>query len=438
MQESSFPTLPPIASRRPQLFARLVPQSIAAQLTLLTALGLAVALILGGATFLTLLRLDAATQQVIVLYDEARLIDSIYTANLQIAQELDAVLAGDNDTLVPFILAQNEDLLADFSTYRSVAEQQNLTSDIAFVTENEPLVMQLRQDVYTALNRYREDELAGAQALVAQINRNIVHLASAVERTAGQRQLALIAQTERRNALQQQQIWMMVAIFLIGSLLLVGISVGVTRSIVVSLARLTTSASLIAGGNYGHRIALGTGGEIARLGSSFNHMAASVQERQEQVQQQQETIAQRAVELERTLEALPQTVGERDELTSAIREMANPVLPVAPGTLVMPLIGAIDSERAAQLNSSLLGAVERHRARITILDVTGLPLIDTQVARALLDTTYAARLLGSTIILVGMRPELAQTIVGLGIELPYIITLADLQSGIRYALTQVA
>lgn len=102
----------------------------------------------------------------------------------------------------------------------------------------------------------------------------------------------------------------------------------------------------------------------------------------------------------------------------------------------MPLIGMIDSERAATLTQSLLQAIEQHRARIVLIDVTGVPLIDAQVAAVLLQAAAATKLLGAQPMLVGLRPELAQTIVGLDVDLSLLITYADLQSGIKYALGQ--
>jgi rsbT co-antagonist protein RsbR len=102
----------------------------------------------------------------------------------------------------------------------------------------------------------------------------------------------------------------------------------------------------------------------------------------------------------------------------------------------MPLIGVIDSERAAILTHSLLQAIEQHRARTVLIDVTGVPLIDTQVAALLLEAAAATKLLGAQPVLVGLRPELAQTIVGLGLDLSVLITHTDLQSGINYALGQ--
>src|SRR5205085_915907 len=88
------------------------------------------------------------------------------------------------------------------------------------------------------------------------------------------------------------------------------------------------------------------------------------------------------------------------------------------------------------LISSLLQAIEQHRADFVIMDVTGVPIVDTQVATALLQAADAARLLGAQTILVGLRPELAQTIVGLGLDLSALATQADLRSGVVYAIRQ--
>jgi rsbT co-antagonist protein RsbR len=133
---------------------------------------------------------------------------------------------------------------------------------------------------------------------------------------------------------------------------------------------------------------------------------------------------------------LREAVTVREQLSATVRELASPIVPVLDGILVMPLVGEIDSQRAAMLTETLLGGIERHHASVVILDVTGVPLIDTQVAQTLLDAARAVKLLGTQTILVGLRPELAQTIVGLGLDLTGLITQADLQSGVSYAIAQ--
>jgi anti-anti-sigma factor len=212
----------------------------------------------------------------------------------------------------------------------------------------------------------------------------------------------------------------------------------VHRRVAAPLRGLQAVAEQMAHGDYGQQALVQTQDEIGQLAKAFNTMTTAVQERETTLQQLTVSLEQRTAEVERTLADLRQSINERDELTLAIRELSSPVLPVMRGVLVMPLIGVIDTERAAHLTQALLTAIERHLANIVILDVTGVPLIDTQVARVLLQVTETARLLGTQTILVGLRPELAQTIVGLGLSLTGLIAQADLQSGIIYAMEQQA
>ncbi|MGB9737836.1 MAG: PAS domain S-box protein [Chloroflexus sp.] len=119
---------------------------------------------------------------------------------------------------------------------------------------------------------------------------------------------------------------------------------------------------------------------------------------------------------------------------AALRELSTPIVPISKGVIAMPLIGSIDSIRAQQVIETLLDGVSTTNAQIVILDVTGVPVVDTQVANTLLRSAQAVRLLGAEVLLTGIRPEVAQTIVGLGLDLSHIRTLATLQDGILYAL----
>ncbi len=118
----------------------------------------------------------------------------------------------------------------------------------------------------------------------------------------------------------------------------------------------------------------------------------------------------------------------------ALRELSTPIVPVLEGVLVLPLVGSIDSRRAQQVMEILLEAISRYQAEVVIIDITGVPVVDTGVANHLLQVTRAATLLGSECVLVGISPEVAQTIVSLGVDLSDIDTQANLQSGIEHAL----
>ncbi|MEJ5343624.1 MAG: STAS domain-containing protein [Chloroflexus sp.] len=119
-----------------------------------------------------------------------------------------------------------------------------------------------------------------------------------------------------------------------------------------------------------------------------------------------------------------------------IRELSTPILPLYEGILVLPLVGAIDSFRAGQIMERLLTAIAERQSDIVIIDITGVPVIDTAVANYLLQTARAAQLIGAQVILVGIGPEIAQTIVQLGVDLRGIQIGANLQAGIELALSQ--
>lgn len=118
-----------------------------------------------------------------------------------------------------------------------------------------------------------------------------------------------------------------------------------------------------------------------------------------------------------------------------LRELSTPIIPLANDILVMPLVGSIDSNRAQMVLESLLDSVSKSRTSVVILDITGVPIVDTHVANALVRASQAIKLLGAQLILTGIRPEVAQTIVGLSLDLRNIVTQATLQNGIDYALS---
>jgi len=129
---------------------------------------------------------------------------------------------------------------------------------------------------------------------------------------------------------------------------------------------------------------------------------------------------------------------EAEEQRAIVRGMSVPVLPVSASTLVIPLVGDLDAQRIADLQAQALGAVERTRCRRVVLDITGVPVVDTHVAQGLIQAMLALRLLGADAALVGIRPEVAQALVGLGIELGNLSTFADLQGALQSAAPPVA
>jgi len=115
-----------------------------------------------------------------------------------------------------------------------------------------------------------------------------------------------------------------------------------------------------------------------------------------------------------------------------IQELSAPILPLADDIVALPLVGAIDSARARRITEMLLTTIIRTRARTVIVDISGVPVVDTGVANHLLRTAAEARLLGTTMILVGISPEIAQTMVQLGIDLSSIRTFSTVRDGLVF------
>ena len=118
-----------------------------------------------------------------------------------------------------------------------------------------------------------------------------------------------------------------------------------------------------------------------------------------------------------------------------LAELSTPLIPIDSQVMVMPLIGTLDSRRAQQVIDALLAGISESHARVAIIDITGVPIVDTQVANGLIRAAQSVKLLGAQVVLTGIRPEVAQTLVGLGADLSGLITRSSLQTGIAYAMT---
>jgi rsbT co-antagonist protein RsbR len=148
-------------------------------------------------------------------------------------------------------------------------------------------------------------------------------------------------------------------------------------------------------------------------------------------------VAERTAELARIIaerqtaaEALQASLQAQQDLNRVIADLAVPVIPVRHDTLIVPLVGNIDSARADQILSLVLTRVERDGARRVVLDVTGVAVVDTQVSAALLRVAAATRLMGAQVTLAGIRPEVAQSLVGLGVDLRELRTVSTLQDAL--------
>jgi rsbT co-antagonist protein RsbR len=130
--------------------------------------------------------------------------------------------------------------------------------------------------------------------------------------------------------------------------------------------------------------------------------------------------------------AARESIIERQALS--LNELSTPLLAISDDVVVLPLIGAIDTRRAQQIIETLLTGISETRAKTAIIDITGVIVVDTQVANAILRAAQAAQLLGAQVILTGIRPEIAQVMISLGVDLGTIITRSTLQAGIAHSM----
>lgn len=126
-----------------------------------------------------------------------------------------------------------------------------------------------------------------------------------------------------------------------------------------------------------------------------------------------------------------QVISAQEE---ALRELSTPLVPIADGVVAMPIVGSVDQARVERIMTTLLDGIGHHGAHTVILDVTGVRTVDSNVASAIVSVARAARLLGARVVVTGVRPEVARTLIEIGTDLDGIVMRGNLQSGIAFAL----
>jgi len=125
------------------------------------------------------------------------------------------------------------------------------------------------------------------------------------------------------------------------------------------------------------------------------------------------------------------------ELKNVLSELATPTIRIWKDVVLLPLIGTLDSERAQSMSEKLLEFISETRAKIAIIDVTGVPIIDTVVGGYLIEMFNAVKLMGCDVILTGIKPNIAHTLVKIGIDFNMVIVKRDLESGLKYAISEI-
>lgn len=225
------------------------------------------------------------------------------------------------------------------------------------------------------------------------------------------------ASTSVVESLVQRNIMSAVSTFGLLALLVVLSLVVTSRRIVRPIRSLSTAATGVANGALDYHVDVTSNDEVGDLQRAFNQMVQHLRD-------QQTTLSVRNAELERSFEA-------QQQLFATVQQLSTPLLPVMDGVVVLPVVGHIDTKRAEDVMQTLLHGVSRNRARIAILDVTGIAMMDTHVIKLLLQAVQATELLGARVMLAGITAAMAQVIVEQGVELGKLRTYRDLRSAIE-------
>jgi anti-anti-sigma regulatory factor/HAMP domain-containing protein len=248
----------------------------------------------------------------------------------------------------------------------------------------------------------------------------------------------------------QLRISLLVAV-LTGSLVTI-IALLIAQYLARPIVHLTSTAIRIADGDLEVQAQVESGNEIGSLAVAFNRMTEQVRQMMQGLVQKNSQLEQEMLERERAETARLQSEAEREKLLLAqaelqaklievqrqtLKELSTPIIPIMDRIIVLPLIGTVDNTRAKDLTRAVLNGVSHYRAKVIILDITGVSSIDSDVADHLNKTIQAARLKGARTIVTGISDSVAETIVDLGIDWSKIETLRDLQSGLMAALQSV-
>jgi anti-anti-sigma regulatory factor/HAMP domain-containing protein len=237
---------------------------------------------------------------------------------------------------------------------------------------------------------------------------------------------------------QSRQAQQLTGLALLLTLLVVAAFGGlVPRSITRPLMELVAATRRLNQGDYAVVVSSRDGSEIGQLAASFNQMTAALSQQRAEVLVQQTALAERNQALEQTLAELRAATEAREQLAVAVRALSVPIVPILEHVILIPLVGEIDARRAQMLLERVLDGITQEGARIAILDITGVPVVDISLVDWLIKTTMAAQLLGCHCILVGISPEVAQALVASGAELTALTTRANLRQAVEYTIKTV-
>jgi rsbT co-antagonist protein RsbR len=220
------------------------------------------------------------------------------------------------------------------------------------------------------------------------------------------------------------------------SLLIIASVVLIGYYIVRPVQALAVATEEVTQGNMHQQLPTNSLDEIGLLQRLFNRMVETIRQQTNSLNQQVSAAEEARRQATTARDKLAQQLAIIEQQRQVIQEMSVPLLPVGTRTLMMPLVGTLDDNRMRLVLEQALEGVQASRARWLILDVTGVAVIDSQVAQGLVQLVQALRLLGTRVVLVGIRPEVAQSLVAISFALDEVVVRSNLQSGVEYTLAR--
>ncbi len=268
----------------------------------------------------------------------------------------------------------------------------------------------------------------------AQTNRHASEAVATIEQLTGLQHQLANAKVQAATTTAYRVEWTLLGTVVLSVVIGLSIIQFVLRRITYRLQTVTQVVEKIISGDLEIQADASSADEIGIFSAAFNTMTSTIRQQTQALAAQVDAAKRAQDEAEAARAAIAAQLATIEEQHAVIREMSVPILPLSDTVLVMPLVGALDHARLEIAQERTLRLLAGSKTRYLILDITGVPLVDTHVAQGLIHIVQAARLLGTEVLLVGIRPEVAQALVELGIQLDDMTTKSTLQSGIAYAM----
>lgn len=419
------------------------PQHRGARLTSLTGrltlVALVVFLIVVGLAALIILNMVATQRTTLLLTDyqteEIRLAGAYHTSLQRWMTEIAVyALSGDQKAFEEAIKAL-ERVATVQSTWYTLEETSVPVSlpehDHIDLLEEQDTLLERAQQLSQEVARSEQVNVSDVLEEITELEEQRAELAATADSAVSELQVVI----DNQIAQASQTVLVTIVGAVIGILFLIaGALWFVQRQIVRPVQGLAQAAEAVVDGNLDLSVTVTSQDEIGILQRTFNRMVATLQQQTNDLEAQYHQAITARDEATVAQDQIVEQLIMLQEQQRTINELSVPLLPLSKETLVLPLIGTVDSRRVQQVMETLLEGVAQHRTKLVIMDITGVAVVDTQVAQAFIQIAQAVQLLGAQVILTGVQPQIAHTIVNLGLDLGELQTRSSLQAGVVTAL----